>query len=79
VRRTVAAAVTLVAAALALSGCGGSSDASHASGPSVPAGSTSAPPTASTTGDPQLGGMQQKVDVADSAAAAADSDAAQNN
>jgi hypothetical protein len=54
-------------AALTLSACGGSS------------GSASAPPTVSQSGDPQLGGMQQKVDAAESAAAAAESDAAQNN
>jgi uncharacterized lipoprotein YajG len=67
VRRSLAAVGIALVAVLTLTACGGGSSAG--------AGAT---PTVSPSGDPQLAGMQQKVDSADSAAAAAESDAAQN-
>lgn len=76
-RRALAAA-TLTLAALTLTACGtGTGATTHPPASATPAATT--PGSAGDTTDPQLGEMQQKVDAAQSAASAADSDAAQNN
>lgn len=74
-RRALAVAAAAALAALTLTACGGSGSGQAA----TPAPATSAPGVDGSAGGGQLGDMQQKVDGADSAAAAAESDAAQNN
>lgn len=80
-RRTAALAAAAVLAVLTLTACGGSgANAGSGGGAQVPA--TPAPGATAgggTPADQQLKDMRQKLDAAESAVSAADSDAAQNN